>query len=212
MILFAIVATWWWPEVHRWSAPEFPGLPVTGKTSDRAEWGLQDVIQCVNAGLLGGALAALAFWIRPALASRYGGPLTLVWIGIGLIFGWQLFPWLFTCWGLTFLIAVHTSPEKTPQPAVGLAAVSIGALLGWRWIASYSLVLSEEKHWQLLVMACLLCLGWLSLLVASCQLPIKLDFATPASPYNQPLPEEAKPIYGDGAGDPSLPADEPKPL
>lgn len=190
VLLFAVVVAVIYPQVHPFGARDNLGLVNLPNSKLTATAGVMDVVIALAAGASAAALIALGFCLRPEFLARYLAPLTLLWLAISMVFGWQLVPWLFACWGLTFLIAGHASPQRLPRPAPGLAAVVVGSLAAWRLFADYSEVLGEPLNWQLIAMVGMLLLGWLCLFVAAQKLPGDLAFGPVSSPYAEPLSAE----------------------
>jgi prepilin signal peptidase PulO-like enzyme (type II secretory pathway) len=190
LIVLAIVASLVWPQIHPFPASEGFYWPFDRLIEQPAEgWraGFADATAAAVTGLIAALLISVSFSSRLQLIDRYASELLVLWIGIALVFGWQMVPWLFASWGVAFMIDAYSAPTKAARPAVSLAAVCVGSLIGWRWLADYAQVLGEEPMWQMVWMATLLVVGTVSLRLAARWLPAQLIFSQDASPYCQPV-------------------------
>ncbi len=202
VIVFAMLVPLIWPDVH----PVLSGFSLSELPPElRREWqaGLLDALAGAFAGLVAAGVIYAAVWLRPWLVQLYGGPITLLWIAIGLVVGWQLIPWLLVCWAVHYWLAMHPNRDLTTQPllpARGLAIVVLVSLLGWRFIAGYPGILDAGPISQAIIMGLMVTAAWILLLAAARTLPQDYSFPQPISESMAAAP----PVV-----EPSLSSDEP---
>lgn len=192
IIVAAIAVSLVWPAVHPLPALELRAGP-------RTSWnGFVDVLCGGLAGAGAAFLLYIAAWFRPWLTARYGAPLTLAWIAIGLVFGWQLVPWIFALWSVQLWLSVaprgpggeHDLTRQPLLPLRSLAVAVIISLLGWRWIAGYPNILDGTAATQTIIYWLIGVAPAILLSGVARQLPMHYEFPEPISePSYVPPPE-----------------------
>jgi leader peptidase (prepilin peptidase)/N-methyltransferase len=201
VIVFAIIVALAKPAIHPLPALELRFTEWGPTSASRLQSPLLDVIVGGFAGVLAAAVCKAAVRSRPWLERRYGGAVYLLWIAIGLVFGWQLVPWILACWAVHYWLSI--APGRDPAvhpllPAAGLAVAVLVTLLFWRIVAGYPRVLDQTLVAQAVIYGVTTGAAWVLLLAAAGRLPA--DFVFP--------PPQVAPDFLP-ASEPSLPADEP---
>ena len=207
VIVAALAAVVIWPAIHplasippAWWAQRDPELGFDGVLGS---WQAGELDAALG-GLAGGCAAFLLFvaaWFRPWLLDRYATPLTLLWIAIGLVFGWQLVPWIFALWCVQLWLAVSPQHDLALQPLLPVRSLAVAvtiSLLGWRWIAGYPQILEGSAasqtviYWLMSVAPAILLSAVARALPAHHEFPATIpepvEAVTPTSP---PLPDES---------------------
>lgn len=198
VIVATVAASLVWPQIHPVPAisPDLlrsQGLDhfLRGPTA-----GLLDVALGAAAGLAAAVVIHFATRARPWLECRYGGSVTLMWIAVGVVFGWQLTPWLLACWAVHYWLSVTPGRAANEQllPARGLAVATTATLLAWRLVAGYPLILDESLASQAIIYSVLIASAFILLAAATRRLPVDYVFPEPAV---EPVHPPAKPPSAD---------------
>ncbi|WP_425616460.1 A24 family peptidase [Anatilimnocola sp. NA78] len=216
VLLFAIVAPLVWPAVHPVPAINWQGwqLPIT--PSNRWLLGLVDIA----AGAIAGLLASAAFYLttrsRPQLVQRYFGPVSLMWISVGLVFGWQFIPLVLCAWSISLLVNGQKADGSLRwiPPAAPLFGWLLLALLTWRWWQPYFRTIEPHTTTSVLSMLGIVALSCVTLLVVTLKLPLELVWDKPSPAPVDELPAEeptAEPPPADEALLPTSTAEPPLP-
>ncbi|WP_254509315.1 prepilin peptidase [Anatilimnocola floriformis] len=185
-ILFAIAASLTWPALHPIAALDllnathrlhFVDLP------NPSRWILQspliDIALGGMAGLLAAGLIKFTIGSRQWLWSRYGSIIALLWIAIGVVFGWQLIPLLLAAWSILQISISGDAEKLSIHPIRDLALVTLLAMLTWRWIAVYPQVINPSLIGQLSAYGLVTLLAIALLSVATFRLPREYAFPLP---------------------------------
>jgi prepilin signal peptidase PulO-like enzyme (type II secretory pathway) len=137
VIALAIAVSLIWPAVHPiaalelvFSRTEFTRLPPEVSRPLQSPW--LDIVCGSCAGLLAAAAMKFAIGPRRWLAERYGGVMTLLWIAVGMVFGWQLMPLLLISWAARQLTSPRHELSRHLRPIFDLTLEVLIALLMWR--------------------------------------------------------------------------------
>jgi prepilin signal peptidase PulO-like enzyme (type II secretory pathway) len=203
VIVAAMAASLWWPQIHplaaippAWWAKTDPDL---GFDPALTSWvaGLIDAACGGLAGLGAALLFYLAFWYRPWLTDRYAVPFTLLWIAVGLVLGWQMVPWIFALWCVQWWLSVAPGQdlEKIPlRPVQSLAFAVTVTLLGWRWIVGYPRILDGTPLSQSVIYWLMITAPAILLSGVARTLPSHFEFPAPEpQPVTAP-PDESPPL------------------
>ena len=217
IIFAAVLVSLWWPVVHPLPAVHSSLWVDLQLDLFMRGWraGLVDVVAGALAGVAACWLIYSATWFRPWLARRYGGPLLLLWMAIGMVCGWQLIPWLLACWAVRYSLSSARGGDLNKHPllpALGLIIVLLISLLLWRFVALIPLVLDERIVAQAAIYGALLVAAWVLLNATAQALPVDYDFPEPAVSASTTV-ESAAQSAAETVPPPSAPlsSDEPTP-
>lgn len=178
-----------WPAVHPiaalqsvFSSPEFTRLSPEIRDSLQSPW--LDIILGGFAGVLAVAATMAAIGSRRWLQQRYGGVLTLLWIAVGMVFGWQLVPFLLFSWAVVQIVVPKQDMSRDLRPILDLTTVVLLSLLMWRIIANYPRLLEPIPYAYPIAYGSLTLIAIGLLFVAARRLPLAYE-------YPQPVVDEA---------------------
>jgi leader peptidase (prepilin peptidase)/N-methyltransferase len=180
VLLFAFVASLVFPAIHPLPAfwpffTEWRGVFASGW-----QQGLLDVAAGAIGGIVVTAVIYASAWVRPWFGDRYAGPVALLWMSLGMVFGWQMLPWLLLAWAISLVVAginERSIVDRAVLNLPGLVVAMLVTFLLWRWLARYPLLLEPGLAWQAMVM--------LLMLLAS---SLCIHFAARSWPNELPLP------------------------
>lgn len=200
VIVFAALASLLKPTVHPIAALDLLNTTQQWQFAELPD-SIRGILQSKFLDLLCGGVAGIivAVFIRFSLGSRawlvqrYGEILDLLWFAIGLVFGWQLLPLLLAIWAGLQLIGSRDSEKMWLRPVRDLALVTLPAILGWRWIATYPQVIDASLYGQISVYVVTLFIAVILLFSAAARLPRDYTFPSPTvdeafQPTPAPLP------------------------
>jgi leader peptidase (prepilin peptidase)/N-methyltransferase len=179
VIALAIAVSLIWPTVHPIAALEisFSKLPAEISRPLQSPW--LDIILGGFAGVLAVAAMQAAIGSRQWFARRYGGVLTLLWIAVGMVFGWQLMPLILFSWAAVQIIALKSDVSTGLRPIFDLTTVVLLSLLIWRIIANYPRLLEPLPYAHPLAYGSLTVVAIGLLFVAAWRFPLDYSFPEP---------------------------------
>jgi prepilin signal peptidase PulO-like enzyme (type II secretory pathway) len=226
VIVTAIAVSLTWPAVHPiaalelvFSRTEFPSLPPEISQPLQSPW--LDIILGGFAGVLAVAAMKAAIGSRHWLADRYGGVMTLLWMVVGMVFGWQLVPLLLLSWSAIQLASPKHELSRQLRPVFDLTLEVLIALLMWRLLVECARLYEPVPYLHALGyygLVTLVAIVFLSL--AAWRLPLHYEFPrpvvdeaflqTPPAPTEATASNEPATTMYDGSPSPHSDIDEPK--
>jgi prepilin signal peptidase PulO-like enzyme (type II secretory pathway) len=189
VIALAIGVSLVWPAVHPiaalelvFSIPKFTRLSPEIRQPLQSPW--LDIILGGIAGVLAVAAMMAAIGSRRWLELRYGGVLTMLWIAVGMVFGWQLVPFLLFSWAVVQIVVPKRDMSRDLRPILDLTTVVLLSLLIWRIVANYPQLLEPLPYAHPIAYGSLTLLAIGLLFVAARRLPLEYE-------YPQPVVDEA---------------------
>lgn len=184
VIVIAIIVSLLWPAVHPimalesvFSLREFSRLPPEISSPLQSPW--LDIILGGFAGVLAVAAMKSAIGSRRWLEQRYGGVLTLLWMAVGMVFGWQLMPLLLLAWAGLQILWPKNELRCQLRPMFDLTIVVLIALLSWRIVAQYPRLFEPLPYAQPIAYGSLTVVAIGMLLAAAWRLPLEYEFPQP---------------------------------
>ncbi|QDU31517.1 Leader peptidase PppA [Anatilimnocola aggregata] len=193
ILLYAIIAALLWPAIHPIAAVDSRLWLPPRDPNWRWLAGLVDVSIGALAGLITSGLIYAATPFRPLLVQRYAGPVMLMWVMVGVTFGWQFIPLALAGWSITLLFNGQRSDGTTRwlPPAGSLFAVLLAALLSWRWWHPYLRTTPPAAATSMMLMGMLVLFSGIVLAMAARLIPA--DYRGPEPPRLPPPEPELTP-------------------
>ncbi len=184
VIALAVAVSLTWPAVHPVAAlesvlsiREFNNLPPEIRQPFESPW--LDLILGGFAGVLAVTLMKATIGSRHWLADRYGGVMTLLWMAVGMVFGWQLMPLLLCSWAAMQVVSPRQNISRQLRPIFDLACVVLVALLIWRLTVDYARWSLPTAGNDAIALGLLTLLAAGLLFLAMWRLPVHFEYPPP---------------------------------